>query len=198
MSTIDENGEIVQPMDSTTTDGVARAAFAITRPGKVEIRVVSEPAIISGVIKFDASNPNVGAAVTFEAPTQITPTLQPTPTITLTPTPVNDLVTPEGYPRVGIWLLMVLAVFGGAILMFLALSRIVSPRWGLRWGLCVLVGGLLGYNYLALGLPGAADWIASSGGAFGVLLLTFVGQLMGALAAWVWMQVISGPKLPGD
>src|SRR5690606_31145401 len=50
MSTVDENGEILQPVDSTTVDGVARASFAINRPGKVSIRVVSEPAVISGVL----------------------------------------------------------------------------------------------------------------------------------------------------
>jgi beta-N-acetylhexosaminidase len=196
MTTQDETGIIPQEIESETIKGMARAAFAIDRPGKVEIRAASEPALVSNVLQFDASN--VPAVVTVVAPTQITPTVQATPTITLTPTAVNDLVTPEGYPRVGIWLLMVVAVLGGAFLMFWAISRIISPRWGLRWGLCVLLGGLAGYNYLALDFPGAANWIASSAGAFGVLLLTFAGQLIGALAAWIWMQVFSGPTLPGD
>ena len=120
------------------------------------------------------------------------------PTPTVTPVVVNDLVTPEGYPRVGIWLLVVLAVVGGAILTFWAMSRLVSRRWGLRWALCVFLGGLAAYNYLALGFPGAADWVASSSSAFRVLMLTLAGELIGSFGAWIWMQVVSGAKSPID
>jgi beta-N-acetylhexosaminidase len=197
MSLMDENGEILQSVDSTTIDGVARASFVIGRPGKVEIRVVSEPAVISGFVRFDASNE--GAAVTIVAPTpQVTPTLQVTPTVMPTSTPTSELITPEGYPRVGIWLLVMLAVFGSAILMFWAVSRIVSRRWGLRWAFCVFLGGLAAYNYLALGFPGAADWVASSSGAFGVLLLTLAGELVGAFGAWLWMKIPNESKSSVD
>jgi beta-N-acetylhexosaminidase len=195
MTTQDENGQILQQVDSTTVQGMARASFAINRPGEVEISVASEPALKSGLIQFTASNE--GAAVTVIAP-QPSPTPEPP---TPTPTPVvehSDLVSPEGYPRVGIWLLVILAVLGGAVLMFWAVSRIVSPRWGLRWALCVFLGGMVAYNYLALGFPGAADWIASSAGAFGVLLLTFAGEVVGSLGAWIWMRVLSGPKSQED
>jgi hypothetical protein len=142
-------------------------------------------------LQFDASNE--GAVVITVVPT-ITATIE-TPQPTTTPVVVDDnqLISPEGYPRVGSWLLVMLAVIGGAALMFWAVSRIVSTRWGLRWALCVFLGGLLAYNYLALGLPGATDWIADSAGAFGVLMLTFGGELIGALGAWVWMQILSGP-----
>ncbi|HEY3473743.1 MAG TPA: hypothetical protein VGK56_03985, partial [Anaerolineales bacterium] len=69
---------------------------------------------------------------------------------------------------------------------------------GLRWALCVFMGGLLAYNYVALDFPGAAQWIATSAGAFGVLMLTFAGQLIGSLGAWIWMQLFSGSRSPGD
>src|SRR6266487_597325 len=190
MSTLEGDGGILQQVDSTTVMGLARASFAINKPGKVEIRASSEPAVISQVLQFDASNE--GAAVTVVIPSVTIP--PETPTLTSTPVVENDLVSPEGYPRVGIWLLVMLAIVGGAVLMFWAVSTIVSPRWGLRWALCVFLGGLLAYNYLALGFPGAADWIAASGGAFRVLALTFVGEVIGCLAAWVWMRVFSGPK----
>jgi beta-N-acetylhexosaminidase len=196
MTTRDETGEILQPMESETERGIARASFAIDRPGRVEIRAVSEPALESVVLQFDASNE--GAIVITVVPT-FTATVE-TPQPTLTPVVVEDnqLISPEGYPRVGSWLLVMLAVLGGAALMFWAVSRIVSTRWGLRWALCVFLGGLLAYNYLALGFPGATDWIADSAGAFGVLVLTFTGELLGALGAWVWMQVLSGPASRED
>ena len=197
MSTMDENGEILQQEDSETVDGVARTSFAITRLGSVEIRAVSEPALASGAIQIQLDPSNEGVAATVVVP-QASPTITPTSTVTPTPVPENDLVTPEGRPRLGIWLIVMMAAIGGSILMFWAVSRIVSPRWGLRWALCVFLGGLAGYNYLALDFPGAADWIATSSGAFGVLLLTFGGQVVGALGAWIWLRVLSGPTSKED
>lgn len=196
MSTQDEGGEILQQFDAVTLDGLARAAFDINRPGQVEIRAFSEPAMLSGVIQFNASNE--GAAVTVVVPSVTAVESTPTPTVTPIVVVENDLVTPEGYPRLGIWLLVMLAVIGGGALIFWAISRIVSPRWGLRWALCVFLGGLLAYNYLALDFPGAADWVVSSGGAFGVLVLTFMGQGTGLLVAWLWMQFFSGPGSQED
>lgn len=191
MSTRDERGETWQQIETTTTvaGGIARATFAIEKPGKVEISAVSEPAVVSQLIRFDASNE--GAAVTVVVP-QVT-TTPVIPTATATPVPENDLVSPEGYPRIGIWLLVLLTLSGGALLGYWAVSRIFSPRWGLRWALCIFLGGLLGYNYLALDFPGAAAWIASEGGAFGVLVLTFVGEIIGIIGAWTWMRLISEP-----
>jgi beta-N-acetylhexosaminidase len=195
MSTREESGEIFQQIEAETVSGIARASFDINKPGKVQISVISELAVNSGLLQFDSSNE--GAAVTVVVPMpSATPTTPILPTSTAIPE--NDLVTPEGYPRVGAWLLVLLAVFGGALLMFWAVSRIVSPRWGLRWALCCFVGGLVAYNYLALGMPGAAEWIASGAGAVGVLLITFIGETLGALAAWVWMQFFSEPALPAD
>lgn len=190
MSTLEEAGPILQQFDSITVDGLARASFAIDRPGKVEIRAASEPAVNSIVLQFEASTE--GGEVTLVAPTPpITETPGPvTPTVTPMPDR-SQLISPEGYPRVGIWLLVMLAVVGGAALMFWAVSRVVSLQWGLRWALCVFLGGLLAYNYLALGFPGAAEWIASSAGAFGVLVLTFVGEVIGALGAWIWMRSLA-------
>lgn len=190
MSTRDDSGLILQQLETTanTSAGVAVASFAIDIPGKVEIRASSEPAVISDVVQFDSSDK--GGVVTIVPVATLTPTMV---LPTSTPTNESDLISPEGYPRVGAWLLVLLAVFGGAFLMFWAVSRIVSPRWGLRWALCSLIGGLAGYNYLALGLPRAAEWIASGAGAYGVLFLTLAGEALGALAAWVWMKVFSEP-----
>ena len=190
MSTREESGGILNQVDATTVDGVARASFAIDKPGKVEISAASERAVISNVLQFDASD--VGAAVTIVVPEV---SMTPTPvTPTLTPVPENDLISPDGHPRIGVWLLVLISLFGGALLTFWAASRIFSMRWGLRWALCVFVGGLLGYNYLALDFPGAAEWIALEGGAFGVLLLTFLGQIAGLMAAWIWMRWVSEPE----
>jgi beta-N-acetylhexosaminidase len=196
MSTRVETSAILRVVDAATVDGVARATFVIDKPGSVEIRVVSGPAQVSAVLRFETSNEG-GVAVTVVAPTvPTTPTLiSPTPTIAAAE---NNLVSLEGYPRLGMWLLMLLALFGSAGLAFWAVSKIISPRWGLRWALCIFFGGLLGYNYLALGFPGAANWIAMDAGAIGVLILTFGGEVLGGISAWIWLRWFSGPASQED
>lgn len=184
MSTTDETGQSLQQITAFTTNGVARASFAIDKPGNVEISAISEPAVISELVRFPASN--VEAAVTVVVPMVTTTPIPPTATATLPPE--NDLISREGHPRIGAWLLVMLALFGGSLLGYWAVSKIFSPRWGLRWALCIFIGGLLGYNYLALGFPGAAEWIANDAGAFGVLVLTFAGEIIGIAAAVLWMR----------
>ncbi len=190
MSTVDQqNIDILKQIDTTTVAGIADASFPIDKPGKVEINVTSEPALNSFGLQFDASNE--GAVVTVVAPTvSVTPQID-TPTVTVVPQ--NDLISQDGHPRLGVWLIALLALFGGALLAYWAASRIITPRWGLRWALCIFLGGLLGYNYLALDMPGAAEWIASGAGALGVLLLIFGGEVFGMLCAWIWLRWANEP-----
>src|SRR5690606_26939814 len=49
MNLIGEGGGIIQQFDSVTTQGIARASFGLDRPGLLEIRATSEPAVISQV-----------------------------------------------------------------------------------------------------------------------------------------------------
>jgi beta-N-acetylhexosaminidase len=194
MSTRVESGGILRQVEATTVDGIARATFVIDKPGSVEISVASEPALESVVLQFEASDEgNVAVTVMVPAVTVTPEPVLPTPTVVVVE---NDLISPDGYPRVGMWLLTLLALFGSAGLAFWAISKIISPRWGLRWALCIFFGGLLGYNYLALDFPGAANWIAEDAGAIGVLFLTFSGEVLGGLAAWVWMRWFSAPESP--
>jgi len=189
MSTRDETGSILQQVEATTVDGQARASFVIDKPGKVEVHAVSEPAVISNVLQFDATSE--GVAVTVVSPV-VTSTPEP-PTPTATVVPENNFISPDGYPRAGIWFIVLLAVFGSAMLTFLAVSRIIAPRWGLRFALSVMIGGFGAYNYLALGFPRALAWITSdSGGSFGILLFTLAGEALGIILAWIWFRLFSG------
>jgi len=194
MSTRDESGDILRQVEAATIGGIARAEFVIDKPGQVEIGVVSEPAVVSELLQFDASDAGVAVTVVVPVVSATPEIILPTPTVVIE----NDLVSPEGYPRIGVWMLVLLALIGGAGLTYWAVSGLVATRWGLRFALCVLVGGLLAYNYLALRFPGVAEWIASDGGAFGVLLLTFGGEAFGILAAWVWMRWVSEPESRAD
>ncbi|HSM72700.1 MAG TPA: glycoside hydrolase family 3 N-terminal domain-containing protein [Anaerolineales bacterium] len=188
MSTRDEGGGILQVVEVNTLDGVARASFVIDKPGSVEVRAVSEPAVISDVVQLDATNEGVAVTVV----PVITQTPEP-PTPTATVVPENNFISPEGYPRSGIWFLVLLGVFGSAMLTYWAVSRVITRRWGVRFALSVLVGGFGAYNYLALGFPRALEWISSdSGGPFGVLLFTLAGEALGIILTWVWFRRSSG------
>ncbi len=189
MSTRDESGSILQQVETTTQDGMARASFVIDKPGKVEIRAVSEPALVSDVLQFDATSEGVAVTVVVPSATETPETPTPTPTII----PENDFISPEGYPRLGVWLLVLVGVLGSALLAYWTMSRVIAPRWGVRFALSVLIGGFGAYNYLALGFPRALDWVASeSGGAVGVLLFTLGGEALGLILAWMWWRLFSG------
>ncbi len=188
MTTRDESGGILQQVDAPTVGGVARAPFIIDKPGNVEIHVISEPALISQVLQFDASDAGVAVTVVVPVVSTSPEPILPTPTSA----PVNDMFSPEGYPRIGAWMLVLLALAGGALLVFWAASNLFPVRWALRFALCAVIGGLVTYNYLVLGFPGAADWIASGAGTLGILTLTLGGEVLGIAAAWVWMKWFNG------
>jgi len=184
ISLVGEGGGIIQQQDSTTLAGSAAISFRIEKPGLVEVRAASEPAAISTVLQLDVKEGSA-AMVTVIVPV-ISETVVPTPA---TPVPVeeSDFVTSDGGPRFGGWMLSLFALGGGALLAYWVGVSWGKSRWGMRWALCALLGGLLTYNYLALGLPGAGDALKAGGG--GALVgLTVLGELVGALCAWVWMQ----------
>lgn len=179
-----EGSGILQQVEAQTVKGVARASFGLDKPGLLEIKAASEPAVVSEALRMDVSLGG-SAAVTVVAPVLTVVPVTPEPP---TPTPIPDTyVTPEGYPRFNAWLLALLMLTGGAWLVFVVVSRIRGGREGVRWSLCVLLGGLAAYNYIALGLPGVQGWTADRGMA-GILLFTLGGQALGALAAAAWAR----------
>ncbi len=179
-----EGGGILQQADSVTTQGVARVSFGLDKPGLLQIRASSDPATISEVLQLDVSSGGAPAAVTVIIP-QLT---AGTPQQVQTPQPPqDDFVTPQGAPRFTAWLLTMLLVITGAMLIFWAGTHLESSRWGIRWGLCALVGGLLFYNYIALGLPGSAEF-ATSNGIGGILTVAALGLSVGWGAGWFWSR----------
>ncbi|MGC8855266.1 MAG: glycoside hydrolase family 3 N-terminal domain-containing protein [Anaerolineae bacterium] len=183
-----QGGGILQQVETVTTQGVARASFGLDKPGLLEIQAASEPANVSEVLRLDVSGGGP-VAVTVIVPAH-TETVLPTPQVT--PPPSEDgFVTPEGYPRLRAWLLTMVALLGGAWLVYWVGISISDLRAGVRWGLCTALGGLLAYNYLALGLPGSQAWTRHNG-VWGILLLTILGEGLGWGVGWLWSQRING------
>jgi len=187
-------GGVVQQINAVTLQGLARASFSIDRPGLIEIRAESDPALTSEVMQLDASGE--GLSVTIVAPT---------PNISLTPTP-EAIVTPDvepssplaqGYPGLGGWFGMMLILGGLGILAYWLGKRYIATRWGVRWALCIVAGGLLAYTYLAVRLPGAAVYLQRRGwlGMMGVVLL---GAAVGFGSAYAWRRLSTGSTKQPD
>jgi beta-N-acetylhexosaminidase len=77
LTTGSDQNLLLQQFDANTTAGVARMSFRIDKPGKLELRAASEPAVTSVVLQWDVTDS--GAQVTVIPPT-------PLPTNTILPT----------------------------------------------------------------------------------------------------------------
>ncbi|MEW6031211.1 MAG: glycoside hydrolase family 3 N-terminal domain-containing protein [Chloroflexota bacterium] len=184
-----ETGALLRQEESITVGGVARITYRLEQPGLVEIRAQSDPALFSEVLQLDVAQGEV-AAVTVIVPV-LSETVAATP---VTPLPVeeDEFITPKGTPTFGGWFLFLLVLAAGGWLAYWTGARLQSPRWGIRWALCALLGGLLAYNYLAFGLPGSESALTNGGGA-ALIGFALAGELLGMVCAWVWMRRVNAP-----
>jgi beta-N-acetylhexosaminidase len=183
-------GGVVQQVDAATIGGVARASFSIDRAGLLEIHAASDPATTSVVLQLDITSE--GISVTVIAPTSATEPVTPTPALAPTPEESSNSAISEGYPGFGGWITMVLFLGGLAYLALWLGGKAISRRWGLRWAFCVILGGLLAYNYLAFGLPGSAAWIKVYG-LSGILGVVILGAALGFGGGWLWTKAVNAP-----
>lgn len=183
-----ENGDTQQFQETTTVDGIARSAYVITDVGELEIRVISEPATTSQLLRSNLTGA-AGAGFTPVNPTSaVTETPQPTATAAPSPTPAEIVEdSRSSIPRGGDWFLSFLLIWGSAAGIARIGQKKVSLRWGVRWGLMAVVGGMLAYLYLATGWFEAINWFAS-GGTVGVLIACAIGILVGWGAGWLWQK----------
>jgi len=183
-----DNGS-VQTVETTSSQGMAETAFRLEKSGQMDIRVTSDPALNSTILRIDIPN---GTAVLI-TPVPPTPTVTAsstatiTPTVTASPTATSTQVPPYS-PGMGGWsLAMVVIVVGGGLAYGLGYWLWGTTRWGIRWGLCVVLGGLAGYTYLVVGLPGGKVWVEEAR-LLALVLGTLVGVGLGGLAAVLWRQ----------
>jgi beta-N-acetylhexosaminidase len=188
---------VVQQTNSTTVQGVARAAFNIDRPGLLEISATSDPAITSVVLQLTVTSE--GSSVIVVTPTPV-PEFTPTPTVEITPTPTPVPTPPPPEPKkpgiVG-WLEMVFIVFAAGFLVYWLGSKFAGARWGIRLAMCVALGGLLAYTSLAVHLPGTETYF-QKGGLTGMAGVVLLGIVAGVGTAYIWYRLTRGPGKPPD
>jgi beta-N-acetylhexosaminidase len=186
-------GGVVQQIDAATLQGLAGVSFSIDRPGLLEIRAESDPALTSVVLQLNVSAE--GFSVTVVAPT---PNISPTPSVaaTVTPEPTPSSPMAQGYPGFDGWLVMTVILGGLSSFVFWLVRQFSVTRWALRTALCTLAGGLLAYSYLAMRLPGATGYLVDNGwpGMMGIVL---IGAAFGFAVAYTWKHLSRGStKLP--
>ena len=179
-----EGGGILQQVESVTTQGVARASFGLDKPGLLEIHAASEPAVISVGLQLDVSQSGA-VAVTVIVP-ELTQSLEPTAEAEVVEE-VNPYVSDEGFPRFSAWLIAMLVVLSSVWISYLLAIRMTNRRSAFRWALGILLGGLLSYNFLSLGLFGTTNWTVGSG-LSGVVIFVILGELIGFVGGWLWSR----------
>jgi hypothetical protein len=186
---------ITQQFETTTEAGVAYFNYRIEAAGGLEVNAASEPAVQSETLQINIE-PDGSAEVFSISPT---PRFSPTPTGGPTTTPTENLTptttpTPyhDSFPTLGEWALGVIVMAIGSSLAFM-IGQLWwgSSQWGLRSGLCALIGGLLTYTYLNLGIGGTKFWMEKSGTIF-VAEMVVVGLLLGWIAALLWWMRTEG------
>ena len=179
-----EGGGILQQEDVVTTQGVARAAFGLDKPGLLEIRASSDPAVISNVLQLDVSQSGA-VAVTVVVP-ELTQPVIPTPEATVV-VPVEGYISTEGYPRFSAWLIAMLFIAFCVLIGYAAGVRVADRRTAFRWSLGIALGGLAAYNYLSIGLFGIMSWLTASG-LTGLIMFVLLGELIGFVIGWAWAR----------
>jgi len=179
-------------INAFSVDGIARGDVALERTGLLSITAQSGKAQVSEILQF-----NVDVDVPAQA-TLISPTLSPT--LTIEPSPETNDPTPTSGPQTGedsgdipgenqlgfvglMFGALGLAVVGGAGYATV-IRQNIPEAIRIRCILLPIVGGLLGYNYLALDLPGASSLLSEMGPFSGFIVVIITGA-----SAFVFTQI---------
>ena len=136
-------------------------------------------AIPPGIVAPSASPPII--------PATESPTLEPLPTSTPTSEPTLAPPAPNSPDFIDWFLALVVAAMTGTGSYWIS-KMLGGYRWGVRSSLLALSGGLLGYTYLALELPGSVQFLQSTG-TWGVVIVTILGSGLGWGAALSWHRI---------
>lgn len=178
-----EGGGILQQVESVTTQGIARASFGLDKPGLLEIRVSSEPAVISEVLQLDVSQSGA-VAVTVVVP-ELTQSTEETPVPVVEEELEDTYISAQGYPRFPAWMVAMFIVLLSVTSVYGIGSQFTSRQSALRWSLGMLLGGLLSYNFLSFGFFGLSNWLLGAG-LSGVVVFVIAGQALGFVGGWFW------------
>jgi len=172
----------------TTQTGVARTTFLVEESGTIVIHARSDPAIESNYLQFDIppeSIPTIEFVIT-PFPTETT-TVEPEETAIIPPAATPLPPSPPGSIGITDWIIATLVSLGIGASIYWFTTTFGLMQWSVRSGLLAVIGGLLAYMYIAIGLPGS-EQLLDIPGAWGVLLVTLLGAGLGWGASYGWQR----------
>ena len=192
---ISNESAITQQYETTTTDGVAYFNYRIEAAGSLQVSASSEPATQSDTLTINIASDGSSSVYSISPTPQSTPTATEAPQATPTESAAEETAEElrlSGYPTLGEWALGIIVIGLGSALAFFG-GRVwwKTSRWAMRSMLATLIGGLLSYSYLNLGLPGTQQWVLKSGTAF-VVEVVVVGMMLGWIGALIWWMRTDG------
>jgi len=171
-----------------TQGGIAHTTFLIEESGTNVISALSDPAIESNNLQFDIPPegiPTIEFVIT-PFPTE-TATSEPEATEIVSPAPTPPPPPPQGKTGLDDWIIASLVSIGIGMAIYWFTTTFGLIRWSVRSGLLAIIGGLIAYSYIALGLPGSNQLI-NIPGAWGILLVTVLGAGVGWGASYGWQK----------
>lgn len=181
--------EAVSTLNAVTTGGTGAIFVTLDRLGVLNIEAKSEPARLSEILQLNVQEGIItvitptpvptGTPAPTNTPEQETPTLEANAGIVVTPTPSTPSI---GLGELALTLPAVLVV---AVIGYVLIAPDEPSR--IRIILMIVAGGLIGYNYVALGLPGSQQLIQSLGMFSGVVMAVLLATAA-SLVGYAWWR----------
>jgi beta-N-acetylhexosaminidase len=185
-----EGESLAASVAATTTGGSAAYDYVLDGAGNLEITASSGEAVNSFTLRVPV-DPKTPSTITIITPT---PTNTLTPRPTLTPTPGTPTVTPTPTPTPGPdfvprvdgrdFFVMLMGLVTALVIGYRTGAESVSRTQRVRTALAGAIGVLAGYNFFALGLPGAG--LFAGLGHWAASVCVVLGATAGVAVGWFW------------
>lgn len=163
-----------------TLSGKAATSFLVEQGRNLQVYAISSPAQ-SKVIEIKIAVPENG--FNEETPLPATPTASPTSPVAESSNPFDSSsLSQQIQPDLINWASWGLSFLFTAFLSLIAYqlgSALGQVRWGIRWAFTAFLGGMLIYNYLALGLPGSGLILTPQATIWRVAICAICGAVLG-------------------
>ena len=166
---------------SLTVDGIAQTNYILDTAGTLSVGAASgQPPATSMQVQINVAGP----ASTESQPGDTPPPVEITPTDAI-PLPTEIPAGPREVNNLIDWLLALLVIFFISLFAYQSGALTGQVRWGVRWGLTTLIGGLAVNGYISFNLPGASSLITRYS-IWGIVLGVVAGSLAGWTAGLLW------------
>lgn len=185
---------ISKEFPALTENGRARVSIVLDMDGSLDIQAqTGDPTAFSETLRIEiAAIDDILGPISSAAETALESTAEPSQSITENIQNNFETSLLQGQIAEGHWLLLILVNLFISLFAYQLGATTGRVRWGLRWALTAMIGGLLVICYLSFGVEGSVEFIIGYQ-LWGVVIITMVGALLGWSFGWLW-YLLSKPK----